>query len=166
MVRIAVARALGENTSNSSDITSPLSTFLIDRCPAVKNEAIISLSNLGSMSQPALSLIVQELANSDAGIRANAAAAVGNIGDGDTSLEIVDPLTVLLTDEDIYVRIKAAIALIQIQLTIQPSQQEILDSAVDELFLALQNDDHDVRLTAIKGLRRKELSTDPVTIDH
>lgn len=108
MVRIAVARALGENTSNNSDVTAPLSTLLLDSCPAVKNEAIISLSDLGSIPQPALSIIVKELANSDASIRANAATAVGNMIDGDTSLEIIDPLTALLTDEDIYVRIKAA----------------------------------------------------------
>lgn len=110
-LRIAALSVLNKIVSSEdSKIAALIKPALDDPDLEVRQNAALTLANIGGPeAAPALRILVEALRNGDAELKAQAAAAIGNLGDAAASA--VDPLIKALASPDKDLRKHAALAL-------------------------------------------------------
>jgi HEAT repeat protein len=106
--RMVAAWALGY--SRDPRAMPSLLTLLHDRSPKVRANALHGLATLGDPATPIKPVVVC-FSDADASVRCNAARAVREILEPGSGIEVIVPLTGLLTDDDHLVRLAAVGAL-------------------------------------------------------
>ena len=138
--------SIGESTKNARPVIVPALIQALHQDARVRANVAMALMQIGTPEtlkalKTAVPDLIQALQDRDKGVRADAAEALGMIGEG--AKDAVSALIKLLQDEGIHVRASVARALVQIG---TPDAIKAVKDTVSVLIQALQNQDGIVRV--------------------
>jgi HEAT repeat protein len=121
-----------------------LAKLLTDEDPEVRMQAVITLGEIGPGAKTSLAEILKALADDHGGVRYGAAYALAKIG----AVESLPALAKAAADKDPFLQVLAPWAAAKIK----PSDEKLVQTAVERLVAGLKSSDANVRRASARGL--------------